>query len=274
MRLTIQHTTHYHYAVPPKNLIQLLRLTPRNERHQQIVSWHITVPGNLTVFVDGLFNHSHIHTVHGINTGVLIVVKGVVQLDYLIDGCLSTSLNDNSSTVLMHLMPTDLTQNDIGIIQFAHDILPNGLNTPYDALKLALEIAYIVKYTPGMTNADSTASQAFKLSRGVCQDHAHIMIVACRALGIPARYVSGYVDSGKSHAAASHAWVDIYLNQYWYSIDVTNGIFASDAHCRLAIGRDYLDASPIRGIRNGGDKEQLNVLVNVHGECTRSVDID
>ena len=71
---------------------------------------------------------------------------------------------------------------------------------------------------------------------------------------------SGY---GNSHAAASHAWVDVWLNTHWVSVDVTNAIFASDSHCRLAIGRDYLDACPVRGVREGGLTEQLDVSVTV-----------
>jgi transglutaminase-like putative cysteine protease len=120
-----------------------------------------------------------------------------------------------------------------------------------------------VLYTPGKTDVTSTAEEAYEGARGVCQDHAHVMIAACRSLGVPARYVSGYVDPGNSHAAASHAWVDLWLDGFWHSIDVTNSIFASDAHCRLAIGLDYLDACPIRGVREGGQSEQLNVDVKV-----------
>jgi transglutaminase-like putative cysteine protease len=89
------------------------------------------------------------------------------------------------------------------------------------------------------------------------------MIAACRSLGVSARYVSGYVDPGNSHEAASHAWVDVWLGTHWVSVDVTNCIFASDSHCRLAIGRDYLDACPIRGIREGGLTEKLDVSVTV-----------
>jgi transglutaminase-like putative cysteine protease len=264
MRLTIQHITHYHYGVSPKQWVQLLRLTPRNEMHQHVLSWNIITPGQLTTFVDAFRNQSHVHVVREPYTDLRILVEGVVELTPLLEGRLPCSVNENIPA-LAYLMPTVLTEGCDAIAQLAAHILPNGLNTPSDALNLASAITKVVHYTAGTTDVNSTAAQAFQLGSGVCQDHAHIMIAACRSLVIPARYVSGYVDPGHSRAAASHAWVDVYIHQNWYSIDVTNGSFASDAHCRLAVGRDYLDASPIRGVRDGGDSERLNVLVNVQG---------
>ncbi|MEY3996620.1 MAG: hypothetical protein RL344_963 [Pseudomonadota bacterium] len=263
MRLTIQHTTHYRYDISPKQWVQLLRLTPRNEIHQRILNWHISIPGCLTNFIDAFSNQSHIHTLREPHTSLYIVVDGVVELNTLTDGRLLTLSANEAIPALTYLTPTTLTESVKGITELAWQVLPKGLHIPDDALTLAYAINQAIQYTAGMTNVTSTAAQAFQLASGVCQDHAHVMIVACRALGIAARYVSGYVDPGNSRAAASHAWVDIHLNQNWYSIDVTNCLFASDAHCRLAIGRDYLDASPIRGIRDGGHNERLDVLVNV-----------
>ena len=95
------------------------------------------------------------------------------------------------------------------------------------------------------------------------EDTGQAVPTICRSLGASARYVSGYVDPGNSHEAASHAWVDVWLGEHWVSVDVTNSIFARDSHCRLAIGRDYLDACPIRGIREGGLIEKLDVSVTV-----------
>jgi transglutaminase-like putative cysteine protease len=98
----------------------------------------------------------------------------------------------------------------------------------------------------------------------VCQDQAHVFIACCRARGIPARYVSGYVHPGDAPHAASHAWADAYLpEQGWISIDVTHRRFASSSLCRLAIGRDYLSASPVRGVRIGGGDETMEARVNI-----------
>jgi transglutaminase-like putative cysteine protease len=99
----------------------------------------------------------------------------------------------------------------------------------------------------------------------VCQDHAHIFIACCRASGVPARYVSGYVYTGKDGEVASHAWVDAWLGAEsgWMPIDITHQSLVGGRHCRLAVGRDYLDACPVRGVRRGGGPEEMQVAVIV-----------
>jgi transglutaminase-like putative cysteine protease len=263
MRLSIQHTTHYHYDIAPKQWVQLLRLTPRSEPQQRIVDWQINTSGKCMAFKDAFGNDSHTHVLQAPHSDLLITVEGIVELDVLVQGKLLKPILPKDVPALAYLVPTPLTESFAGITDLAHTTLPKGLYTPDDALVLANCINQAVQYTAGITDATSTAKEAFELASGVCQDHAHVMIAACRALGVPARYVSGYVDPGNSHAAASHAWVDVFLNQAWYSIDITNCLFASDAHCRLAVGRDYLDASPVRGVRDGGINEQLDVVVSV-----------
>jgi transglutaminase-like putative cysteine protease len=263
MRLTIKHRTQYHYETAPKHLIQLLRLTPSSLANQQVVSWHLNTPGKLTAFKDAFGNETHSHVLHTPQNDLTIDVSGMVDIKPLVDGRLPQELIAASVPPIAYLMPTSLTQGFPKIAQLASETLPNGLLTVNDALKLAVAVNQAVLYTPGKTDVTSTAEQAYEGARGVCQDHAHVMIAACRSLGIAARYVSGYVDPGNSHAAASHAWVDVWLNDHWHSIDVTNSVFVSDAHCRLAVGRDYLDACPIRGIREGGQTEALSVDVSV-----------
>jgi transglutaminase-like putative cysteine protease len=98
----------------------------------------------------------------------------------------------------------------------------------------------------------------------VCQDHAHLFIACCRARGVPARYVSGYVDPGHDEEAASHAWADVWVEgDGWVSVDITHRVLARERHCRLAVGRDYLSAAPVRGVRTGGGDESLHVEVSV-----------
>ncbi|HOY24458.1 MAG TPA: transglutaminase family protein, partial [Cellvibrio sp.] len=96
------------------------------------------------------------------------------------------------------------------------------------------------------------------------QDHAHVFIACCRALDLPARYVSGYIHPGDTDHAASHAWADVWLEGMgWVSFDITNANFAASEHCRLAVGRDYLDACPVRGVRHGGGAEAMEVMVRI-----------
>jgi transglutaminase-like putative cysteine protease len=135
-------------------------------------------------------------------------------------------------------------------------------------MTLALAVRGVMDYVPGVTEVSDTAAHAFHLQRGVCQDHAHVMIACCRSLGIPARYVSGYLLTARDDHIASHAWVDVWLARHerWFSIDVTNGVPGGLQHCRLAVGRDYLDACPVRGVRRGGGAETMSAKVEVSGD--------
>lgn len=263
MRLIIKHNTHYHYDKAPKHLIQLLRLTPRLDVHQRVVEWRIATAGKQTAFKDAFGNLSHTHVLNTPQSDLNLLVEGVVDLMPLVNGILSAEDSGQSLPTIAYMVPTDLTAGFPGIETLAKNTLPQGLKTGLDVLTLAAAICLKIEYASGNTDVTSTAKHAFELASGVCQDHAHVMIAACRSLGVSARYVSGYVDPGNSHEAASHAWVDVWLGEYWVSVDVTNSIFASDSHCRLAIGRDYLDACPIRGMREGGLTEKLDVSVTV-----------
>jgi transglutaminase-like putative cysteine protease len=116
------------------------------------------------------------------------------------------------------------------------------------------------------TDPTTTALQAFKLRRGVCQDYAHIFIGCARSAGIPARYVSGHLlrADGMVAQEAGHAWAEAYVqNLGWVGFDATNAICTTDAHVRVAIGLDYLGAAPVRGTRYGGGLETLSVAVTV-----------
>ena len=270
MRLLIEHDTRYHYVDAPKHLIQLLRLTPRPDSHQRVIEWRISTPGQQNAFTDAFGNPSHTHVLTTPQTDMRIQVRGVVDIAPLVEGALQGNESSNPVPTLAYLVPTELTQGFPALDAFAKAVLPNGLHSAADALTLAGAVCQTIEYTAGKTDVTSTAKEAFEMASGVCQDHAHVMIAACRSLGVSARYVSGYVDSGHDlgaslNAAASHAWVDVYLTALgqWVSVDVTNNIYASDSHCRLAVGRDYLDACPIRGMRAGGLTEQLDVTVSV-----------
>lgn len=263
MRLIIKHNTHYHYDDAPKHLIQLLRLTPRLDVHQRVVDWRVSTPGKQTAFTDAFGNASQSHVVNSPQSDLNILVEGTVDLTPLVDGVLCHEDTGQAVPTIAYMVPTSLTAGFSELDAFSRQVLPNGLNNGQDVLALATAICSKIAYVTGNTDVTSPAKQAFDQASGVCQDHAHVMIAACRSLRVSARYVSGYVDPGNSHEAASHAWVDVWLGEHWVSVDVTNSIFASDSHCRLAIGRDYLDACPIRGIREGGLIEKLDVSVTV-----------
>jgi transglutaminase-like putative cysteine protease len=169
---------------------------------------------------------------------------------------------------------TRLTEADAAVRELAASV--PSLASSSNLIALSEQILQRVKYNPGITEVTSTAAQALALGNGVCQDHAHLMLACCRARGVPARYVSGYIEPGEvlsegsplgGEHGASHAWVDVWLDgKGWISIDVTHATFASEIYCRLAVARDYEAAAPVRGRRIGGMDEQLKVSVTVSAQ--------
>jgi transglutaminase-like putative cysteine protease len=124
-------------------------------------------------------------------------------------------------------------------------------------------------YEPGVTDVHSTSAVVMAIGRGVCQDFAHIMLAACRYLGVPARYVSGYLYGGSTPEGrdeASHAWCDVYcgMEKGWIGMDPTHKtLFADERYIKIGSGRDYYDVPPVRGTYKGNAKEKLSVAVRV-----------
>ena len=260
MRLSVQHETAYRYAAPAHYSIQQLRLTPRRDPHQRVLAWRVEAPGRLQRFVDAYGNVTHTLVLSTPHDSIRVMVSGSVQIDTPDAGALQ---HDDHLSPLVFVVPTPLTAAPEAVRAFAARHLKQPPRAA-DLLALAAAIGDSVKYESGITEVTSTAAHALEMGRGVCQDHAHLFIACCRTAGVPARYVSGYVDPGHSDAAASHAWADAWIEgNGWVSVDVTHGEYALGQHCRLALGRDYLSAAPVRGVRTGGGEESMQVRVAV-----------
>lgn len=263
MRLSIRHETVYHYTTPLSYTIQQLRLSPRADPHQRTLSWHIETPGRRHEFVDAFGNLSHMMTITGPHDRVPIVASGTVDISSLDRGRLPDGI---ALPPMVFTVPTRLVEATPAITEFAQKHLRRNARSN-ELLHAAEAIRDAVAYYNGATAVTSTAGESLLLGKGVCQDHAHLLLACCHVHGIPARYVSGYIDSGDASHAASHAWVDAWAEDSdfsgWISIDVTNACYASGSHCRIAIGRDYESAAPVRGVRHGGGTESLSVKVEV-----------
>jgi len=143
---------------------------------------------------------------------------------------------------------------------------PAGTTGAARAEALAHIVWSALAYEPGATDVRTTGDEALALGRGVCQDFAHLLIAACRSVGIPARYVSGYLYDPKAadSEGASHAWVDIWDDDRgWCSLDPTHDRAQNELYVRLAVGRDYDDVAPTRGVFRGNAHEQLAVEVHL-----------
>jgi len=264
MQLYIRHATTYRYEHPVKYSIQSLRLTPRSDAGQRALSWRITAPGRCVEQQDAYGNVTHLLTYEESHREVSIVVQGVVDTGVGAGG--GAMLPDEGPLApLAYLAATPLTRADARLREFAAEGLAGSAPLRDRLVRLASALNGAIRYVRGVTDVSDDAATVLERGEGVCQDQAHAFIACCRAAGIPARYVSGYFYTGDPGEVASHAWAEAWLgaDQGWLSIDLTHDSFAGERHCRLAIGRDYRDAAPIRGVRSGGGGEAMHVSVVV-----------
>lgn len=265
MRLHIRHETVYRYERQVKHSVQCLRLTPRTEAGQKVLSWDLQAPGRRSQQLDAHGNLVHLLTLDEPHEEIRILVTGVVDTE-----AVEYSAPSARATLspMVYSLETPLTMIDERLKDFVASEKRSHLDQD-GVMLLANAVRDAMDYVPGATAVSDTASHAFGLGRGVCQDHAHVMIACCRWQGVPARYVSGYLLSQQDDHIASHAWVDVWLDQErrWLAVDVTNRGFGGAQHCRLAVGRDYLDACPIRGVRRGGGAESMQAQVRVSSDA-------
>ncbi len=268
MRIRISHATTYQYDTPPTGVTQLLRLTPRNHDGQYVVDWRIDLSEDclLHQHEDAFGNITHSFTAEGPFNELSVTVDGEVETQ------------DNNGLVkgaverfppALYLRETGLTHADTTISDFA-EATRAGAGKDIDTLTLLHALLNglnrEITFDTDPTHTATTAAEAFKLRRGVCQDLTHIFIASARGRGTPARYIGGhfYRADGVTAQDAGHAWAEAYIeNLGWVGFDPTNGISITDAHVRVAAGLDYLGAAPVRGTRYGGRGETLKVAVHV-----------
>ena len=265
MQLAIRHETTYRYQADQAYSIEQLHITPRAESQQSVLSWRIHTPGHCHAYTDAYGNLSHMLTLNEPHREVVIVAQGVVATTVLAGGRLR---DGDGLPPLVFTVPTRLTEPSGPVQEFAAALPGRPAQVGTSALlALAERIVGAVAYQSGATNVHTSAADALRLGAGVCQDHAHLFLACCHARGVPARYVSGYIDPESTGHAASHAWVDAWASDHgfegWVSIDVTHARLMSDAYCRLAIGRDYDSAAPVRGSRRGSGPEAMTVDVQI-----------
>ncbi|NYH98461.1 transglutaminase N-terminal domain-containing protein [Cupriavidus plantarum] len=268
MKYKIHHKTVYRYAEPVRRGVHELRLEPRTGPLQSVHAWQVSAPGNLSSARDGFGNIIHNFTVSGPASRIEIVATGEVEVTAVAGMPGFYDLPDAGEarvSPLYFVAPTPMTAAPAEMQAFAAPFLVAGHDLPA-LLALADGIAGRVRYKANTTDVGTSAAEAFQLGSGVCQDQAQVMVGACRAFGIPARYVSGYFYDPAATELASHAWADVCLDPergLWCSIDVTHRCVTDGRHVRLAVGRDYASAAPIRGILEGGAGETMEVTIDI-----------
>ncbi|RMV11532.1 transglutaminase family protein [Pseudomonas savastanoi] len=256
MRLSISHETTYHYDDQVRSSIQYLRLTPHDSERQQVLSWQLTLPRPVRSQIDPFGNILHVLSLEEPHEAIIIGARGQVEIDE------TREAEHESQSALPFLRVTRLTEPDEAIRSFAaRECRKRADRSALIDLMQALN--QHMTYTQGATEVDTSAAQAFAGRSGVCQDHTHAFLACARSLGVPARYVSGYLCSEDSEHLSSHAWAEAWIDDAWYSFDVTNQLAIPERHLKLAVGLDYLDACPVRGMRRGGGSEQMHAKVVV-----------
>jgi transglutaminase-like putative cysteine protease len=268
MRIRITHDTHYRYQQPPTGVIQLLRLTPRHHESQYVVRWRIDLSQDcrLDQREDALGNIVHAFTAAGPFSEVALHVEGEVETQDAA-GLVRGSIERFPPGVF--LRETALTEPDAAIAAFAREIAARESDALNRLHALTVGLHREIAFDPDPTHVHTTAIEAFALRRGVCQDLTHIFIAAARCLEMPARYVSGHLQRSDQvvEQSAGHAWAEAFVPDLgWVGFDPTNGISITEAHVRVAIGFDYLGAAPVRGSRQGGGDETLEVAIRVEAQ--------
>jgi len=263
MRIRISHATTYHYDTPPTGVTQILRLTPRNYDGQYVASWRIDLSRDclLHQHEDAFGNITHAFTADGPFATLAVAVEG--EIETLETHGVVTGAVERFPPSL-YLRETSLTEPDPAIVELAQGAREADTLGTLHKLLGALHAEMTFDTDP--TQTTTTAAEAFKLRRGVCQDITHVFIAAARQIGIPARYIGGhfYRADGVIAQDAGHAWAEAHVEKLgWVGFDPTNGISTTDAHVRVAAGLDYLGAAPVRGTRYGGSGETLKVAVHV-----------
>jgi transglutaminase-like putative cysteine protease len=276
MRISVRHNTVYRYERHVKVLIQLLRLTPQDHDGQHVLNWRIepSADGALRPQRDAFGNVVHIFSADAPVEELTIRVTGQV-LTQGSEGVVKGT--EERLPDLFYLRDTDLTQADEAIREFARDVGGNAASDPLGtADRLLAAVHREIAFDPGPTNPSTPAAAAFALRRGVGQDLAHVLVAAARHLGIPARYVSGYLcrADGVAEQAAGHAWAELKIPDVgWIGLDPMTGSPVGERCIRVAVGLDYLGAAPVRGSRGGGGTETMEVMLNV-SEVTRAANPD
>jgi transglutaminase-like putative cysteine protease len=273
VRLTIRHETTYKYETPATRAIQILRMTPRGHDGQFVTRWGVDVDCDcrLSQSTDSFGNTVHSFTVEGPLDHMTIVASGTLETQDT-HGVLRGQPERFPAEVF--LRDTALTAADPAIRAFAADIGARAGANRLDLIHGLMEgIRGRLRFDVDATDPGTSATEAFAMRHGVCQDFSHILIAAARYLGIPARYASGYMlrTDGLNEQPAGHAWAEALIDGLgWVGFDPANGVSPTDAYVRVAVGLDYLGAAPVRGMRYGGSGETLLVAVTIeHAGPTR-----
>jgi transglutaminase-like putative cysteine protease len=289
MRYKIRHTTEYHYQDTVSTGHNRLCLVPLNLPEQKCISSNIKItptPDELTYRTDFFGNTLLFISIYKEHSQLEIISDSIIDIDNNINA--DRAINSNVlwkevkeqvalsgeiySDIIQYALPSNHVPYSEEIKKFALDCFPEDATLWSGCHSLMQKIYSSIEFKPGFTTVNTPVEFVLKSRKGVCQDFAHLMIACLRNLGLPARYVSGYIETvpppGKEKLVgsdASHAWLAVYFPQIgWVGFDPTNNLLPSYKHITVAMGRDYFDVAPIKGIIFSSGKQNIVVKVDVN----------
>lgn len=266
MRLSIDHLTRYRFSEPQARLVQLLRMTPPTTHDQTVADWHIAVDcdARLTEHRDGFGNRTTMLYAEGPIDAIEIAVSGEVVTSHS-DGVLHGT--PETLPPRLFLRDTPATRTSEAIAAFAHESVPEG-GTISGLHRLNEAVRTRFTLQEGRPEPGLAAEAAFERDTATARDLAQIFIAAARAIGAPARYVTGYCDLHDDHRPTPHGWADAWIDGLgWVGFDPTLGLSPEEHHVRVAVALDAAGSSPVAGSRLGEGDERLDVEVIVSGDA-------
>ena len=279
MIYSVRHITSFSYEPGVRESVMEVRMQPRSEGRQRCLTFSLDVAPNANVMVyrDFLGNSVHHFDIPGRHSRVNLTAQALVEIQ---EAPAPHSSDTGSWQDLDTLIATGEYWETLAPSRYAHPTEPlerfaselrlQRRENPLEFLLQLNEAMYqAFEYVPNSTAVDSPIDDALRARQGVCQDFAHIMIALLRQLRIPSRYVSGYLAHGaerkdRSPDGATHAWVEAFLpGLAWVAFDPANNLVGGGRHIRVAIGRDYADVPPTRGVYKGEAESGLSVSVTV-----------
>jgi transglutaminase-like putative cysteine protease len=264
MRIRIRHETTYRYSVPARSAIQVLRMTPRDHQGQFVSRWDVRTDGDGRVVQrkDWFGNITHGVTLDGPISEIVLTAAGEVETEDAAGVVRGTVEHFPPG---LFLRDTALTRMDGDLIGFANTVSAGEAGRLGQLHALMCALNERLRFDTDATLVTTTAGEAFAAGHGVCQDFSHIFLAVARHLGIPARYVSGYLyNPEREEQEAGHAWCEAYVPDIgWIAFDPTNGVCATDRYVRVAIGLDYVDCAPVKGSRHGAGNEVMSVRLKI-----------
>lgn len=270
MLLRISHETRFTYSEPVAETIFEARMAPQSDEDQTVLGYRLrTAPrGPVTTYRDGFGNRVDLFNLQSSYRELVVIATSFVRTHRRIGvaglaGARWPAEGPSQMEPLEFLRPSHLIGHSEPLDGFVRS-LPEPRGTLADVTRMIMEaVADQIAYEKRITRAETKVEEAIALGRGVCQDRAHLFIGACRRLGLPARYVSGYIH--QPGELATHAWCQVWSgpSNAWIDVDPTHMVYPEDDHVVTAIGRDYADVPPNRGLWRGKATEEIHVTVKV-----------